>query len=80
MQNNFFFFAFSLIHLIGTYEKPYIAIINGLTMGGGVGLAIFGKYKIATEKTLCAREMAIELFPDAGATYFLSRKANWVFT
>ncbi|XP_018053056.1 PREDICTED: 3-hydroxyisobutyryl-CoA hydrolase, mitochondrial-like [Atta colombica] len=65
---------YNLNYLVGTYEKPYIAIMNGITMGGGVGLAIFGKYRIATEKTLCAvPETAIGLFPDAGATYFLSR-------
>jgi len=60
--------------LIGTYKKPYIAIINGITMGGGVGLSVHGKYRIATEKTLFAMpETAIGLFPDVGATYFLSR-------
>lgn len=68
------FFATSLNHFIGTYKKPYIAIINGITMGGGVGLSIHGKYRIATEKTLFAMpETAIGLFPDVGATYFLSR-------
>jgi len=67
-------FASSLNYLIGTYKKPYIAIINGITMGGGVGLSIHGKYRIATEKTLFAMpETAIGLFPDVGATYFLSR-------
>lgn len=61
-------------YLIGTYKRPYIAIINGITMGGGVGLSIHGKYRIATEKTLFAMpETAIGLFPDVGATYFLSR-------
>ncbi|KYM97561.1 3-hydroxyisobutyryl-CoA hydrolase, mitochondrial, partial [Cyphomyrmex costatus] len=38
-----------LNHLIGTYKKPYVAIINGIIMGTGVGLAIFGKYRIATK-------------------------------
>lgn len=69
-----FLFASSLNHFIGTYKKPYIAIINGITMGGGVGLSVHGKYRIATEKTLFAMpETAIGLFPDVGATYFLSR-------
>ncbi|KAL6263723.1 hypothetical protein P5V15_003809 [Pogonomyrmex californicus] len=70
----FFRREYTLNHLIGTYKKPYIAIINGITMGGGVGLSIHGKYRIATEKTLFAMpETAIGLFPDVGATYFLSR-------
>ncbi|KYN43172.1 3-hydroxyisobutyryl-CoA hydrolase, mitochondrial, partial [Trachymyrmex septentrionalis] len=66
--------SYILNHLIGTYNKLYIAIINGITMGAGVGLATLGKYRIATEKTVCAvPETAIGLFPDDGATYFLSR-------
>ncbi|KAG5310273.1 HIBCH protein, partial [Acromyrmex insinuator] len=66
--------VYTLNHLIGTYKKPYIAIIDGITMGGGVGLSVHGKYRIATEKTLFAMpETAIGLFPDVGTTYFLSR-------
>ncbi|XP_011707101.1 PREDICTED: 3-hydroxyisobutyryl-CoA hydrolase, mitochondrial isoform X2 [Wasmannia auropunctata] len=70
----FFRREYTLNHFIGTYEKPYIAIIDGITMGGGVGLSVHGKYRIATERTLFAMpETAIGLFPDVGATYFLSR-------
>ncbi|KAM0726829.1 3-hydroxyisobutyryl-CoA hydrolase, mitochondrial [Formica fusca] len=70
----FFKKEYTLNHLIGTYNKPYIAIINGITMGGGVGLSVHGKYRVATEKTLFAMpETAIGLFPDVGGSYFLSR-------
>ncbi|XP_014217529.1 3-hydroxyisobutyryl-CoA hydrolase, mitochondrial, partial [Copidosoma floridanum] len=65
---------FSLGHLIGTYKKPYVALMNGITMGGGAGISVLGKYRIATEKTLFAMpETAIGGFTDSGGSYFLSR-------
>ncbi|CAD1479163.1 unnamed protein product, partial [Heterotrigona itama] len=74
LGETFFRKEYSLNYLIGTCKIPYVAIINGITMGGGVGLSVHGKYRIATEKTLFAMpETAIGLFPDVGGTYFLPR-------
>ena len=59
---------------IKTFPKPHIALLDGVTMGGGVGISVHGGHRIATERTLIAMpETGIGLFPDVGATYFLSR-------
>ncbi|XP_063981702.1 3-hydroxyisobutyryl-CoA hydrolase, mitochondrial [Diachasmimorpha longicaudata] len=70
----FFRKEYTLNCLIGRFKKPYVALIHGITMGGGAGLAVHGKYRIATEKTVYAMpETAIGLYPDVGATYVLPR-------
>lgn len=74
LAGEFFKNEYILNHTIGTMKKPYIAFIHGITMGGGVGLSVHGRYRVATEKTLFAMpETAIGLFPDVGGGYFLPR-------
>ncbi|XP_060558404.1 3-hydroxyisobutyryl-CoA hydrolase, mitochondrial-like isoform X1 [Ruditapes philippinarum] len=74
LAKDFFKEEYILNNKIGTYEIPYIAFIDGITMGGGVGLSVHGTYRVATERTLFAMpETAIGLFPDVGGGYFLSR-------
>lgn len=70
----FFYREYQLNHLIRTWPKPVIAFMDGITMGGGVGLAGPARFRIATEQTRFAMpETAIGLFPDVGGGWYLSR-------
>ncbi|HEY7458826.1 MAG TPA: enoyl-CoA hydratase/isomerase family protein [Xanthobacteraceae bacterium] len=59
---------------IKRYPKPYVALIDGICMGGGVGLSVHGNFRVAGDRYLFAMpEVSIGFFPDVGATYFLPR-------
>ncbi|KAG0330119.1 hypothetical protein BGZ99_007981 [Dissophora globulifera] len=71
---DFFAEEYKLNHMIATLKTPFVAILDGITMGGGVGLSVHAPFRIATEKTLFAMpETNIGLFPDVGGSFFLSR-------
>jgi len=70
----FFLAEYRLNHLLFTYAKPVVTMMDGVTMGGGAGLALPASYRIATEHTLFAMpEGTIGLFPDVGTGWYLPR-------
>lgn len=72
--SRFFAEEYRLNHLLFTYPKPVVAIMDGITMGGGVGIALPCRYRVATENTRFAMpETTIGLFPDVGGGWYLSR-------
>ena len=71
---SFFHTEYRLNHLMFTYPKPIVAFMDGVTMGGGVGISAPARYRIATENTgLAMPETTIGLFPDVGGGWYLSR-------
>ena len=77
LKKNFFSTEYKLNYEIYNFPKPYMSIWNGVVMGGGVGLSIYGDYRIVTDTTKFAMpETAIGFFPDVGGSYFLSRLKN----
>jgi len=62
---------------IGRYPKPYVVVMDGIVMGGGVGISVYGSHRIVTERTRFAMpETGIGFFPDVGASWFLARQAG----
>lgn len=73
-QLSFFWHEYRLNHMIHNLSKPYIALMDGMTMGGGVGIALHGSHPVASERFVFAMpETSIGLFPDIGASYLLNR-------
>ena len=72
--SHFFTEEYALNHLIHTYTKPYVAFMEGVVMGGGMGISQGASVRIVTDRTQMAMpETHIGLFPDVGGGYFLSR-------
>ncbi|WP_295493339.1 enoyl-CoA hydratase/isomerase family protein [Sphingorhabdus sp. EL138] len=70
----FFHDEYQLNHLLFTYSKPVVAFMDGITMGGGVGISQPARFRVATENTKFAMpETGIGLFPDVGGGWYLSR-------
>ena len=70
----FFYEEYQLNHLLYEYEKPVVAFMDGITMGGGVGISQPARFRVATENTRFAMpETGIGLFPDVGGGWHLSR-------
>jgi enoyl-CoA hydratase len=71
---DFYAREYRLNALIKRYPKPYIALVNGIVMGGGVGVSVHGSVRVCGEGTMFAMpETGIGLFPDVGGTFFLPR-------
>ncbi|XP_031393528.1 3-hydroxyisobutyryl-CoA hydrolase-like protein 1, mitochondrial isoform X2 [Punica granatum] len=72
-SRDFFRTLYTFIYFLGTYLKPHVALLNGVTMGGGAGVSIPGTLRVATNKTVFATpETLIGFHPDAGASFYLS--------
>lgn len=79
LKTQFFIEEYQLNHLIHTLTKPHVALIDGITMGGGAGLSVHGHFVIATENTKFAMpEVGIGFSPDVGGSFFLSRLTHGI--
>jgi 3-hydroxyisobutyryl-CoA hydrolase len=77
LSKDMLFCTLTSFGIVATYKKPFISIMDGITMGGGSSYSVAGKFSVATEKTVYAMpETAIGFFNDSGASYFLPRIPN----
>lgn len=75
----FFETLYKFIYLLGTYVKPNVAIVDGITMGGGAGISIPAMFRVVTDKTVFATpETQMGFHPDAGASFYLSRLPGYL--
>jgi enoyl-CoA hydratase len=73
-NENFFRNEYQLNARIAEFAKPYVALMDGIVMGGGIGLSAHGSHRVVTERSRAAMpETGIGFFPDIGATWLLSR-------
>ena len=73
LKHDFFKIEYQLNYLISQFSKEFLSVWNGVVMGGGVGLSIYGDHRLATDNSKFAMpESAIGFFPDVGGSYFLS--------
>ncbi|KAJ4903217.1 3-hydroxyisobutyryl-CoA hydrolase 1 [Raphanus sativus] len=71
---DFMSLGYTLNYVMATYSKDQVSILNGIVMGGGTGVCVHGRFRIATENTVFAMpQTSLGIFPDVGASYFLSR-------
>ncbi|MFW0797716.1 enoyl-CoA hydratase/isomerase family protein [Gordonia sp. CPCC 205515] len=76
---HYFSSEYRLDQMVANYPKPYVALVDGAAMGGGLGISVHGEIRVVTEKTLIAMpETAIGFLPDIGSTYFLPRLPDGV--
>ena len=74
----FFRQLYVLNHMMNVWDRPQISLWDGIVMGGGVGISIYGKYRVATENTVFAMpETSIGVIPDIGSMYWMTHRLDW---